>query len=76
MSLNDLKGYRDAYQRDGYVTIEDAVTPQALAAMREQLDLWTSESSRHDSPYGVIMDGRPRFDIEPETHGPDTPALR
>lgn len=76
MSLNDLKGYRDAYQRDGYVTIEDAVTPQALAAMREQLDLWTSESSRHDAPYGVIMDGRPRFDIEPETHGPDTPALR
>jgi phytanoyl-CoA hydroxylase len=22
------------------------------------------------------MDGRPRFDIEPATHGPDTPALR
>ncbi|MGB2069687.1 MAG: phytanoyl-CoA dioxygenase family protein, partial [Candidatus Puniceispirillaceae bacterium] len=34
------------------------------------------ESRQHDSNFGEIMDGRPRFDVEPRTHSPETPALR
>ena len=72
----DFAACREMYQRDGYVTMKDAVTPEALATMRTQLDIWADESRQHDAPYGQIMDGRPRFDVEPATHGPDTPALR
>ncbi|HCA92040.1 MAG TPA: restriction endonuclease subunit S, partial [Alphaproteobacteria bacterium] len=76
MMREDFAACREMYQRDGYVTMKDAVTPEALAAMRTQLDIWADESRQHDAPYGQIMDGRPRFDVEPATHGPDTPALR
>jgi len=38
--------------------------------------MWVEESSGNEKPYGKIMDGRPRFDIQVDTHSSESPALR
>lgn len=63
------------FRRDGVLTVEDAVTPELLARMREQFAQWVDESRNHDSAYGHTVDGRPRFDVEPG-HSREHPALR
>lgn len=66
----------DAFRRDGYLVVEDAVTPSQLAAMRAMMDAWTEESRAHTAPYGPpTVDGRPRFDMGTE-HSAEQPALR
>jgi len=66
---------REAYHRDGYLLVEDAVTPEQLAALRQDFAAWIEESRSKTAAYGQIMDGRPRFDLERD-HAPDHPALR
>jgi ectoine hydroxylase-related dioxygenase (phytanoyl-CoA dioxygenase family) len=67
---------KDQYRRDGYLEVEDAVTPEQLEAMRRELGHWVEESRQHDAPFGdPTIDGRPRFDIGAD-HSPDHPALR
>jgi len=64
------------FHRDGYVTMKDAITPEQVARLTAILDDWTAESRRHDGPYGRMLDGRPRFDVQPDVHSAETPALR
>ena len=65
----------EAFRRDGVVIVEDAVTPGQLAALRREFAAWVEESRRHEAAYGEIIDGRPRFDLEPG-HSAERPALR
>ncbi|MDH3666494.1 MAG: phytanoyl-CoA dioxygenase family protein [Paracoccaceae bacterium] len=65
----------DQFWRDGVLTIENAVTPEQLAALRRDFDGWVEQSKAHDAPYGEAIDGRPRFDIQPG-HCAEAPALR
>jgi len=65
----------DAFWRDGYLMLEDAVSPAALASLRRDFDGWVAESQRHAKPYGEIVDGRPRFDVHPD-HSAEKPQLR
>ena len=66
----------DAFWRDGYLMVEDAVTPAELAAMRGEIDKWVEESRAHAKPFGPpCVDGRPRFDMGTE-HTAASPALR
>lgn len=65
----------ERYRQDGYVVVPDAVTADQLAAMRADFDRWVEESRAHDAPWGEMLDGRPRFDIEPG-HTSARPALR
>jgi ectoine hydroxylase-related dioxygenase (phytanoyl-CoA dioxygenase family) len=66
----------DAFWRDGHLTVEDAVTPARLAALRAEIACWVEESRAHAEPFGPpTIDGRPRFDMGAE-HTPDKPALR
>ena len=67
---------KDAFWRDGYLLVEEAVTPAQLEAMRGDLSGWVEESRSHEEPFGTpTIDGRPRFDMGTE-HRPDNPALR
>lgn len=66
----------EAFNRDGYVTLPNAVTPAQLTQLTAVLDEWTEESRGHAGPYGETMDGRPRFDVQPRIHSAETPALR
>ena len=65
----------DAYWRDGYVCVEQALSADQLRALRADFDAWVEESRGHADPYGVTADGRARFDLQPG-HSADHPALR
>ena len=76
MQRNDLTDYVTSFENNGYVLMENAITAYQLEALNDQLRSWIDESRQHESNFGEIMDGRPRFDVEPRTHSPETPALR
>ncbi|MFO1082464.1 MAG: phytanoyl-CoA dioxygenase family protein [Reyranellaceae bacterium] len=66
----------DAFWRDGYLVVEDAVTPAQLATLRAEIAAWVEESRGHAAPFGPpTIDGRPRFDMGAE-HSAERPALR
>jgi phytanoyl-CoA hydroxylase len=65
----------DRYERDGYLLLEDALSPWQLARLDAVFEAWVEESRSHDGPYGETFDGRPRFDVEPG-HCAERPALR
>ena len=66
----------EAFHRDGYLVVEDAVTPAQLERLKADLSGWVAESRRHTDPFGPeTLDGRPRFDMG-EEHTAETPALR
>lgn len=64
-----------AFQDTGCITVPDAVEPAMLAAINADLEGWIEESRAHDKPYGKLLDGRARFDLQPG-HTADRPALR
>jgi len=63
------------FDRNGYLVVGDAVTPDLLATLQETFAGWVEESRSHDAPWGDTADGRPRFDLAPG-HTPTRPALR
>lgn len=66
---------QDSFWRDGYLMAPDAVTPAELAALRHDFNAWVEESRAQTQNYGAMIDGRPRFDLEPG-HSAKQPALR
>ncbi len=66
---------QDAFWTDGCVTVENALTPEELSACRAQFSAWVEESRAETSAYGAMIDGRPRFDMDP-SHTNEHPALR
>jgi ectoine hydroxylase-related dioxygenase (phytanoyl-CoA dioxygenase family) len=66
----------DAYNRDGYLVVENAVTGDQLARLCAEMTAWVEESRSYSEPYGTpTIDGRARFDMGAE-HTPEQPALR
>ncbi len=59
----------------GVVVLEGVCSPADLEPLRRQLDRWIDESRVHAGPFGEMLDGRPRFNVEPG-HGAERPALR
>ncbi len=66
---------RDSFWQNGYLVVENAVTPEQLEALRRDFDAWAEESKAHTESYGETVDGRARFDLEPG-HSAESPALR
>ena len=65
----------ETFWREGFVLLSEAVVPDDLAALQQTVVDWVEESRRHAGPWGTTMDGRPRFDVEPD-HSAEQPALR
>lgn len=65
----------DEFWAVGAVTIPNAISPDELSKLQNQFSGWVEESRSHSEAYGKIMDGRPRFDVEPD-HTAKKPALR
>ena len=74
--MYENKDLIDQFHRDGYLFFENAITSEQLVSLNSELSKWVEESKKHKEPFGRIMDGRPRFDLEPTTHSPETPAVR
>lgn len=68
-------GQREQFWRDGFLMVEDAVTPDQIRGLRAVFSDWVEESRAHTEDYGEILDGRARFDLEPG-HSAVAPALR
>ena len=66
---------KDFFDENGYLVVEEAVSPAQLGALRSQFDQWVAHSREQVSAYGETIDGRPRFDLE-EGHTASHPALR
>jgi len=67
---------KDSFWRDGFVVVQNAVTPGQLAALRAEIAGWVEQSRAHKAPFGPpCVDGRPRFDMGAE-HTAEKPALR
>lgn len=66
---------KSRFWRDGVLLVEDAVSQEQLAALRDVFNGWVEESRGYTEDYGETLDGRARFDLEPG-HSVDQPALR
>ncbi len=65
----------DFFNENGYLVVENAVSQDVLAELRDDFAAWVEESRAQTSAYGEAFDGRPRFDLE-SGHTADSPALR
>ena len=63
------------FNANGYLVVDDVVSPALLARLRQDFAAWVEESRRQGAAYGETMDGRARFDVEPG-HCADRPGLR
>jgi ectoine hydroxylase-related dioxygenase (phytanoyl-CoA dioxygenase family) len=64
-----------SFAANGYLVVEDVVTPDLLSRLRRDFAVWVEESREHTAAYGETCDGRARFDVEPG-HSARKPALR
>ena len=69
------KEQQSQFWEDGFLVVENAIDDDLLDAIRRDFASWVEESRAHLESYGEIVDGRPRFDLEPG-HSADVPALR
>ena len=65
----------DFFHTNGYLVVEDAVSPEQLQALRGDFGGWVDESRAHDQGWGETVNGKARFDVE-KGHSADQPALR
>lgn len=63
------------FWQSGVTVVESAYSAADLETLRQQHLRWIEESRQHEGPFGKMIDGRPRFDVEPG-HCKDAPALR
>jgi len=63
------------FWEDGAIVVKSAYSANELEPLRAQFRHWVEESRQHDGPFGEMLDGRPRFDVEPH-HSDIAAALR
>ncbi len=66
---------KSEFWENGVTVVESAYSAADLEPLRQQHQHWIDESRQHAGPFGEVLDGRPRFDVEPG-HGKESPALR
>ena len=76
MEKQDFEDYRQFFNENGYVLFKNAVDHKTLEIMNSEVSAWIEDSRSHNKNFGVTIDGRPRFDLELNTHSRDNPALR
>jgi phytanoyl-CoA hydroxylase len=70
-----LHEQKEQFWSDGFLVVDDAVTPYELSGLRQEFANWVKESRNHNEDYGETLDGRCRFDLQPG-HSAAQPALR
>ncbi len=65
----------DQFKREGYLLLDDAITPTQVAQLNNDFSGWVEQSRKHKKAYGKTLDGRPRFDVETD-HSAVHPSLR
>lgn len=65
----------EQFQRDGYLLLENAISPEKLDLLRGDFEQWVEQSRGETENYGETIDGRSRFSLQPG-HTAERPALR
>ena len=47
----------DLFNRDGYLLLEDAFTPEVLTKLQHDFERWKEESRAYTEAYGITIDG-------------------
>jgi len=55
----------DQFWRDGYLLVDQALSPIELHDLRSAFSAWVEDSLSHRADYGETLDGRARFDLDP-----------
>ena len=66
---------KDFFNENGYLVVENAVSPDLLTQLETDFANWVTESKSETRAYGEAFDGRPRLDLE-AGHSSEAPALR
>ena len=66
---------KDFFHANGYLVVENAVTPEQLDHLRQDFASWVEESREKDGAWGETVNGKSRFDVE-VGHSSEKPALR
>ena len=66
---------RNIFQDQGFILLENALDTELLEGLQNDFNGWVKDSINHQEPYGEMLDGRPRFDLEP-CHSKEQPGLR
>jgi hypothetical protein len=69
------KAQQAEFWENGVIVLESAYSERELEPLRLQHQRWIDESRDYEEPFGEMLDGRPRFDVEPG-HSAAAPALR
>ena len=69
------KAQIDLFWKDGVITVGNAVTSYQLKCLQDTFSEWVEDSRKHKKDFGEVLDGRPRFDLEPG-HSSEVPGLR
>ena len=59
MTGHSFETYKQNFERDGFVVMQDALTQQQVREMNEQLRAWVDESRGQKRPMGVSPMGGP-----------------
>lgn len=65
----------DQFHHDGFLLLENVVSAKQLSALLNDFESWKEESRNHEGAWGLTLDQRPRFDVEPG-HSAQRPTLR
>ena len=66
---------QEFFWQNGYLVVENAVSPELLSELQSVFQGWVEESRQHDVNWGETINGKPRFDLEPG-HSVTAPRLR
>lgn len=64
------------YHDKGYLVVENAIDATELTDLLDEVKSWIDDSKTHTEAWGVTLDGRARFDIDPKDHSASNPSLR
>ena len=63
------------FRDHGYVIVEKTINPKTISAIKGEITKWIHQSRSYAFNYGRLLNGQPRFDLEPG-HTRTTPKLR
>ncbi len=76
MDKNEVDRLKQEFSDNGFVIIRNGISEDILVQLNAELQNWVEQSKEYDAPFGEMLDGRPRFDLEEKSHSKENPALR
>ncbi len=63
------------FNTNGYLTVNNIISQNIISKLKSDFHAWVTESEKHKNPFGLMINNKPRFDIE-KGHSSEFPKLR